>query len=230
MKVLITGASRGIGYALAKEYCRNGHEVVAIARTSSKLLELEAFSKSNPNYLEIKIYTCDLALDLSCLDEVVKGENKIDVLINNAGMLLNRAFKDISQKELEEVYRLNVFSPFYIIQKLLPFFSSDAQIINIGSVGGVSGSVKFPGLSAYSSSKGALSILTECLQAEFSETDLTFNCLALGAVQTEMLEEAFPGYKADVSPGDLAKYIYNFTLGSSKVQRGQTISVSRSNP
>ena len=72
MKVLITGASRGIGYALAKEYCRNGHEVVAIARTSSKLLELEAFSKSNPNYLEIKIYTCDLALDLSCLDEVVK--------------------------------------------------------------------------------------------------------------------------------------------------------------
>ena len=171
-----------------------------------------------------------MALDLSCLDEVVKGENKIDVLINNAGMLLNRAFKDISQKELEEVYRLNVFSPFYIIQKLLPFFSSDAQIINIGSVGGVSGSVKFPGLSAYSSSKGALSILTECLQAEFSETDLTFNCLALGAVQTEMLEEAFPGYKADVSPGDLAKYIYNFTLGSSKVQRGQTISVSRSNP
>lgn len=230
MKIIVTGASRGIGYELVQKFCSQGYDVIAIARTKSKLLELEEFGKSNPSFGKVDSLECDLSSDLSQLDQLVEENMKINILINNAGVLLNKPFSDISSAELEEVYKVNVFTPFQVIQKLLPIFIKDAHIINVGSVGGVNGTQKFPGLSAYSSSKGALAILTECLQAEYSDSDYSFNCLALGAVQTEMLEEAFPGYKADVSAEDMAEYICDFALNSNSMIRGKTICVSRSNP
>ena len=69
------------------------------------------------------------------------------------------------------------------------------------------------------------------LQAEYGEsTNWTFNCLALGAVQTEMLEEAFPGYQAPVYPEQMAEYIKHFTLNNHKVMRGRVVEVSLSTP
>lgn len=230
MRIVITGASRGIGFELAKKFSGLGHEVMAIARTKSKLVELEKYSLSDSNFGRIVGLECDLSSDLSPLNSIVDDSRELDVLINNAGTLLNKPFGEILSDEMEEIYKVNVFTPFRVIQKLMPAFSKKAHIINIGSIGGVNGTEKFPGLSVYSSSKGALSILTECLQAEYSEGDLTFNCLALGAVHTEMLEEAFPGYQADVSAAQMAAYICNFALNSASVMRGKTISVSRSNP
>lgn len=230
MKIIITGASRGIGYELTREFSRQGHKIVAIARTKSKLDELESYSKSNQEFGIVEGLICDLSSDLLPLDQIIDDGEDINILINNAGSLLNKPFSDIKAEELEKLFKVNVFTPFQVIQKLLPVFSNDAHIINIGSIGGVNGTQKFPGLSAYSSSKGALSILTECLQAEFSDLNYSFNCLALGAVQTEMLKEAFPEYKADVSPLEMAKYICDFALNSKSVIRGKTICVSRSNP
>ena len=155
----------------------------------------------------------------------------VDILINNAGALVNRPFSDITKEDLMKVYGTNVFGPIQLIQNLMPKFSSDAHIVNISSVGGVTGSVKFPGLSAYSSSKGAMTILTECLQAEFGDsTSWSFNCLALGAVQTEMLEEAFPGYVAPIDAAAMATYICGFALNNHRVMRGRVVEVAMSTP
>jgi NAD(P)-dependent dehydrogenase (short-subunit alcohol dehydrogenase family) len=97
-------------------------------------------------------------------------------------------------------------------------------------MGGIQGNAKFPGLSAYSSSKGAVLTFTELLAEEFKETGPSFNALALGAVQTEMLEEAFPGYKAPVSAIEMAEYVMNFALNGQKLYNGKILQVSSSTP
>ena len=96
-----------------------------------------------------------------------------------------------------------------IQRKWYPKLSSSSHVVNISSIGGLANTSKFPGLSAYSSSKGALNILTEMLAEEYKETSIKFNTLALGAVQTEMLEEAFPGYNAPISPNEVSKFIFD---------------------
>ena len=162
--------------------------------------------------------------------EKVKVFGEIDVLINNAGALVNKPFSKISNTDLLYLYNINVFAPFRLVRDLSPYFSSQSHTINISSVGGVQGSVKFPGLSAYSSSKGALTILTECLAEEFKETKHRFNALALGAVQTQMLEEAFPGYKASLSAQEMAKYLVRFALEDGLYYNGKVLNVSSSTP
>jgi NAD(P)-dependent dehydrogenase (short-subunit alcohol dehydrogenase family) len=97
-------------------------------------------------------------------------------------------------------------------------------------MGGYQGASKFPGLSAYSSSKGALANLSECLAEEFKEDGIKVNCLALGAVQTEMLEAAFPGFQAPVSPVQMACHILNFAESGHTVYNGKVLPVSVSTP
>ena len=159
-------------------------------------------------------------VDMLCRS-VTTAVGNIDILINNAGLLINKNFQDTSLDDFTNVYNTNVFGVARLIQICLPFMKKNGQVINISSIGGVQGSVKFPGLSAYSSSKGALITLTEMLAEEYKELKINFNVLALGAVQTEMLEEAFPGYKAPVSAKEMADYIYDFSTKGSKIINGK---------
>ena len=220
--IWITGASRGIGYSTAQLFLEMGHRVVILTRNTQAV---EGLSALYPETL----YIC--TTDLLALEKSEYPDLPVDILINNAGALVNRPFSDITKEDLLKVYGTNVFGPIQLIQNLMPKFSSDAHIVNISSVGGVTGSVKFPGLSAYSSSKGAMTILTECLQAEFGDsTSWSFNCLALGAVQTEMLEEAFPGYVAPTDAAAMAAYICGFALNNHRVMRGRVVEVAMSTP
>jgi len=232
-KVIVTGASRGIGFELVKQYAIAGHEVLAISRNSDKLEYLKSEClKLNANAI-VHPFSFDLAdgnFNSTLLPYISKSFKQVDVLINNAGALVAKPFTEISKEELLRVYSVNVLSVFKLTQLLLPLFSSNAHIVNISSVGGIQGSVKFSGLTAYSSSKAALISLTECLAEEYKETDLAFNCLALGAVQTEMLEEAFPGYQAPTTAVDMATYIFDFSLNGSKFYKGKVLNVSKSTP
>ncbi len=97
-------------------------------------------------------------------------------------------------------------------------------------MGGIQGSLKFAGLSAYSSSKGAVITLMELLAEEYKERGVQFNALALGAVQTEMLKEAFPDYEAPTSAKDMAKYIADFALNGNSIFNGKVLQVSNSTP
>ena len=223
MNVVITGASSGIGFEAAKLFATEGHQVLAIARNKTKLAALSAFG--------VQPFVFDLSSEnYTPLVYKVKNFGFIDVLVNNAGALVNKPFANISDADLLKVYKVNVLAPFRLIRHLLPHFSTSCHTLNISSVGGVQGSVKFPGLSAYSSSKGALTILTECLAEEFKDTLHRFNVLALGAVQTEMLSKAFPDYQAPLSALQMAQYLMRFALHDGLYYNGKVLNVSSSTP
>ncbi len=236
MNIVITGASRGIGFELAKIFCLNTNNTIVItARSIEKLNELKLECvKLNPNSKILPI-ACDLsnsnAVSAFTL-ELNKHLSTIDILINNAGAIVNKPFLELSQTDIEHVYKVNVFSVITLIQNLLPYMEqkSKSHIVNISSIGGFQGSAKFAGLSAYSSSKAALTCLTECLAEEFKEMNTAFNCLALGATQTEMLEEAFPGYKAPITAAQMAEFIADFSINAQKYMNGKIIPVSLSTP
>jgi NAD(P)-dependent dehydrogenase (short-subunit alcohol dehydrogenase family) len=97
-------------------------------------------------------------------------------------------------------------------------------------MGGVQGSAKFAGLSAYSSSKAALCTLTECLAEELKLENISVNCLALGAVQTEMLSKAFPGYRAPLSASEMAEFIVQFARSGHYYFNGKILPVSSTTP
>ena len=223
--IVITGTSRGIGLEMVKLFAKAGHKVLALSRNTAPVeaLELE----------NVRSISCDITREDS-LEKVVSymgSEWKnVDVLVNNAGAILNKPFSKSSVEEFRNIYNTNVFGVVGIIQKILPFMPASGHVVNISSMGGVQGSVKFAGLSAYSSSKGALITLTELLAEEYKENGPSFNVLALGAVQTEMLEEAFPGYKAALSANEMAEYIVDFGLNGQKYYNGKLLQVSNSTP
>jgi NAD(P)-dependent dehydrogenase (short-subunit alcohol dehydrogenase family) len=155
---------------------------------------------------------------------------QIDILINNAGYLVNKPFEKISHSDFQLSYQINVIGVMETVQGMMNLFSKDAHIVNISSMGGFQGSVKFSGLSAYSTSKAALCSFTELFSEEYKNTTLAMNCLCLGAVQTEMLEEAFPGYQAPTSPYEMAAFIADFALSGNRYFKGKILPVSLSTP
>ena len=223
--VIITGCSRGIGYELANLFAKAGHQVLALSRNEKPIGKL--------NLKNVHSFSFDITDDLSLkkVSDFVKAHWKeVDVLIHNAGMLVNKPFFETTAEMFEDVYRVNVFGVAALSRTVIPFMTKNGHVVTVSSMGGVQGSAKFPGLAAYSSSKGAVITLTEMLAEEFKETGPAFNVLALGAVQTEMLEEAFPGYEAPVSANQMASYIMNFALTGQDLYNGKLLQVSKSTP
>lgn len=223
--VIITGTSRGIGFELVKLFAKAGHKVLALSRNEKPVFELSfdnvttfPFDLSNP--LDYKRVETFLELKFK----------KVDILINNAGTLLNKPFAETTIEDFEQVYKTNVFGVSEMIRTSMPFMNKSSHVVTISSMGGVQGSMKFPGLAAYSSSKGAVITLSELLAEEYKETGPSFNVLALGAVQTEMLKEAFPGYQAPINALEMAEYIFNFSLTGNKYYNGKLLQVSNSTP
>jgi|TARA_B110000261_G_scaffold83470_1_gene95894 3-oxoacyl-[acyl-carrier protein] reductase len=223
--VIITGTSRGIGYELVPLFTDAGYNVLALSRNSAPI--------SSINLDGCTMFPFDItdSKDILMVSQFVKENWKqVDILINNSGALINKPFAKTSIDDFISVYEVNVFGAAALTKAVLPFMKKDGHVVNISSMGGVQGSVKFPGLSAYSSSKGALIALTELLAEEYKETGPSFNALALGAVQTEMLEEAFPGFNATVSAEEMAKYIMQFSLSGHQMYNGKVLQVSNSTP
>jgi len=226
--IIITGASRGIGRELAKIHLQNGNNVLAVSRNEEKLKELFEFENNS----QLVILPMDLSKsgDLDMIPGALRNWEKVDVLYNNAGFLVNKPFAEIAENDIDYSLAVNYKAPFRIIQLVLDKMNAGSHIVNLTTMGAVQGSVKFPGLAAYSSSKAGIVTLTELLAQEFNENQPRINCIALGAVQTEMLEEAFPGYEAPVSAAQMAEYLYEFGLNGHKFQNGKIIQLSVSTP
>ncbi len=225
MTVVITGASRGIGKELINFFLENNMHVIAVSSNPTKI---KAHS-------QLKIISADFSHSeevFAVADKIKKTTKEVNILINNAATLVSKPFKDISVSDFESTYKVNIEAPFFFTQQLIDIMgiTKMAHIVNISSMGGITGSAKFAGLSAYSSSKGALSILTECLAEELKDKNIHANCLCLGAVNTEMLKQAFPGYQADVNPKQMAQYIGNFALDGHNYFNGKVLPVSLSTP
>lgn len=223
--IIITGTSRGIGFELVHLFANQGHNVLALSRNAKPV--------SNLHFDNISSFAFDLCNedDYQKVTDFIKDEWKhVDILINNAGAIINKPFAETTFQDFTKVYQTNVFGVSELTRTVLPFLKSDGHVVTISSMGGIQGSMKFPGLSAYSSSKGAVITLVELLAEEYKETGPQFNVLALGAVQTEMLEEAFPGYKAPTTAKEMAEYIQNFALTGNKYYNGKVLQVSNSTP
>lgn len=224
--IVVVGASRGIGKAMVDLFASNqDNNILALSRNVDHMNEV--FSM----YENVECHSLDLNSKLvrTHCENIFSKLESIDVLINNAGHLVNKPFSEISRKDFEDCYNINVISVMETVQAALEKMES-GHIVNISSVGGFQGSVKFPGLTAYSTSKAALCSFTEMFAEEYKESDIKMNCLALGAAQTEMLEEAFPGYEAPVSAEEMAEFIVDFSLNAHQWMNGKIIPVSLSTP
>ena len=222
--IIITGTSRGIGFELAKIFADEGHKVLALSRNPRPILDA--------NHGNIATFSCDLCLkdDYRKVAEFIADWNQVDILVNNAGALLNKPFLETTTEDFEAIYKVNVFAVAELTRLVLPKMSKNGHVVTISSMGGIQGSMKFPGLAAYSSSKGAVITLTELWAEEFKETGPSFNVLAIGAVQTEMLAEAFPGYEAPLTAPQMAHYIKDFALTGNQFYNGKVLQVSNSTP
>lgn len=233
MNIVITGVSQGIGLETVLKVAQLGnHTIVGIARNKKALAELK-------NKLPNSVFY-GIEFDLS--EIFVKGTElvsqirqimpEVNVLINNAGTLIRQPYTEFSAEEIQALFTINVYAPAELMKILSRYMglTQRAHVVNIGSMAGFQGSSKFSGLSWYSASKAALICLTECLSAEYKDKNIAFNCLALGAVQTDMLAKAFPNYKAPVTPSEMGDYIANFALTAHNVMNGTVVAVNMSNP
>ncbi|MDZ7808237.1 MAG: SDR family oxidoreductase [Gracilimonas sp.] len=226
--IIVTGASRGIGYQTALKLANNGHTIIATARTESKLEKLSTEAKNGT--------IIPIAADLTVPDQIqniagkAKEIGKVDGLINNAGLVHREAFTDTDIEVFKNLMDVNVYGIVRLVQALKPYMKKDSHILNISSMSGFQGSLKFPGLSAYGAAKAAVIGLSEVLSAEFSEDHISVNCLAIGAVQTEMLSEAFPGFEAPVSPQKMGGYIAEFILHGHQFYNGKVLPVALNDP
>ncbi|MFT3883922.1 MAG: SDR family oxidoreductase [Flavobacteriales bacterium] len=230
--VIVTGASRGVGRATAKELA-NGHgrTVLAIARDAERLHALQAECAQGPGRIE------PLALDLAGASAPIRTREalagrRVLGLVNAAGLLIKRDFGAWTAEDAQRLFHVNAVVPLLLAQALQAELGGTppAHIVNIGSMGGFQGSVKFPGLALYSASKAAVASLTECMAEEFKDHGIRCNCLSIGAVDTDMLREAFPGYQAPISAASMGAYVARFVLDGHNYFNGKVLPVALSTP
>lgn len=230
MNIIVTGSGKGIGYEIVKILCKHKqNHILAISRKMNDLRELVSDCHRQTPDSKVTPYEFDLnqfdfyPFIAQRMEAIL---HKVDIIIHNAGRLVNKPFSKIEQGDFDEVFNVNVKAPFFFTQAMVPLMNKGGHIVLISSMGGVQGAKKFDGLSAYSSSKGALIVLSECLAGELSNLDIAVNCLALGGTQTKMFEKAFPGIKAAQSPQQMAAFIADFAVSGHKHFNGKVLEVA----
>lgn len=225
IQAIVTGASGGIGAALCRYLCESGVEVIGVSRRPSAL--------SFPNYTHLELDLTQKASLAELASRAHKMKNaRLRVLIHGAAILHSVPFNAISDEQEDAMLKLNLMVPVWLTRMLLPWLqaANEAHTVFISSMAGYQGSHKYPGLTIYGLTKSGITGLAEALASEYAGTGLRFNALALGAVQTAMLAEAFPGYTGGVSPQRMAEFIGSFSLNGHKVLNGKVIPVSMDDP
>ncbi len=236
MTILITGASRGIGAELSLQLANGKHKLILVARSGEDLRKIAGECNQiagSEVAVTLRYDLKDLLLDdHTFVEKLGEVTDEVDVLVNNAGMLIRKPLAEFKTDEMRSVFDINVIAPAQLTRRCLPFLmrSSEASVINISSMAGMPGSRKFPGLSVYSASKGAMTTMTECLAEEFKDQNIRVNGLAFGAVQTKMLDEAFPGYVANTSAIEMGQFLAWFVTEGWRRFNGKVLPVSDSTP
>lgn len=225
---LVTGASRGIGFEVVKYLANNDHLITAVARSQDKLSTLRGLYPEQIHTLAADITSEQNREGIT--KHMVNNGLTLDGIVHNAGLLINKPFTELTNEDWQRQLDVNLLAPVFLTRDLLQFLNRNSHILNISSMGGFQGSSKFPGLTGYSVAKGALATFAECLSGELQEQDIKCNCLCLGAVQTEMLESAFPGLDAPVKAGEMGKYISNFLESGHSFYNGKVLPVALAEP
>ncbi|MFZ0282996.1 MAG: SDR family oxidoreductase [Bacteroidales bacterium] len=231
MNIIVNGGSKGIGRELVLLMSEDkNNQILVTGRSKENLKELVLLcGNDNVTFMSFDLSAIDNEIE-AIKDQIYNRFSKVDILINIAGSLVVKEFLRISNQEARTMMETNFFGPATFIRLLAPLMADGSHVVNISSMGGYQGSVKYKGLAYYSASKAALACLTECLATEFNGAGISVNCLALGSVQTEMFESAFQGLKAPVSPGEIAEFIAYFAMNGNKYFNGKIVPVAMKDP
>ncbi len=238
MKVaVVTGSSRGIGKYTAIELAKNGFSVVINYNKNEyeSNLVVEEILKLNQNCLSIKADVSKFNEAKMLIDESIEEFGKIDVLINNAGISLNKMFQDVSENEWKNLFNVNLGSVFNCCSCVAKHMISrkSGKIINVSSIWGIYGASME---SHYSASKAAIIGFTKSIAKELGPSGIFVNCVAPGVIETDMnknltgiekknLEEQTP-LKRLGSAIDVAKCISFLASNDSNFITGEVIEVS----
>ncbi len=210
---IITGSGRGIGASTAEVLAESGAKVVLTSRSISQLQEVSERIEKHFGKNHCLIFAGDIGDEdfvSHLFQEVEKQWGAIDILINNAATLEMGDFPDFKTESWDETMRVNLRGPFlcsrFAFQAMIRS-KRGGCIVNLSSLGGIKGTEKFPGLSAYTVSKHGIVGLTESLAVEGKKHNIRVNCVAPGAVETTMLKKAAPFLKTKTKPEDIAKII-----------------------
>lgn len=210
-KAIITGGSDGIGYAIAKSFAENGADILLIGRNKNKLNEaLKDLSKYG---VRIEIVSHDLSKSekLQELTSMIIGAfHDIDILVNNAGEAEFVSFKDVDIKNFDHLFDLNVKSPFFLTQGLLPALKQNkGSIINISSFHAQRTLPGYPS-SVYSMTKSAINAFTKTLAYELGPQGIRVNAIAPGNITTSKVRAALDGIpdQAKIKMQELIRTIY----------------------
>lgn len=187
--VVVTGASSGIGHAVAVMMARAGAKVMLVARGEDKLADALKEIKSTEG--KAWTYPCDISDLDACdqlIDKIMEDHGSIDILVNNAGRSIRRSIALSCDRfhDFERTMQLNYFGSLRLILRALPGMSArrKGQVINISSIGVLSNSPRF---SAYVASKAALDAFSRCASAEYSDTGIAFTTINMPLVRTPMI-------------------------------------------
>ncbi|MBT4922540.1 MAG: SDR family oxidoreductase [Rickettsiales bacterium] len=202
---IITGGSKGIGFGIAELFVKKGYNVVICSRADANLLE--ARRKLGEGVLALKCDVANYGEVQNVFQTAQKHFGRIDILVNSAAIISNALVDDLEISEFDRMLDVNLKGSFYCIKEAFKYMVSGGSIVNMTSLGGISGYEKFPGFSAYSISKYAVSGMSEILAVESKEKNIRINAIALGAVNTDMLAKAAPGLKSKTEARDIAPII-----------------------
>ena len=233
--VLITGASRGIGYAIAYKFISEYHNVILICRNDiSRMKELEALANKNNSIC--LMYSCDISSyeDVTNIfNDIHSKDIIIDTVINNAGISHIGLLQDMTIEEWHSTIDTNLSSIFYICKNAIPNMikSQRGKIINISSIWGISGASCEV---AYSASKGGVNSFTKALAKELAPSNIQVNAIACGVIDTDMNSHLSEEDKESLSneipigrmgtPNEIAKIVYDIS-NSGEYMTGQIITV-----
>jgi len=234
--VLVTGASRGIGKAIATKFAQNGYNVIIHCYQNEQLANELAQSLQQFN-----IMTLVVKADISNFEEIknmvelsLKKFGKIDVLVNNAGVSMTKLVQDHTKEDIEKVVSTNTLGCIYTTKEVCPNMISNkyGKIINISSIWGLSGASME---SVYSASKGATISFSKALAKELAPSNITVNCVCPGVIDTDMLNEYSQQDKLNLAsatpagrlgtPQDVANLVHFLASDEANFITGQVISV-----
>ena len=204
--ILITGAGKGIGFDSVKNCIREGAFVYALIKNKKNKKKFNIFHKNA--YKVIVGNVNNNKLILKTFKDSIKSKKIISGLVNNAGMRFRKKFSLITEKELHEVFKVNFYSIFFLIQNFRNYLSKLKRKGSVVNVSSIVGEIGFKELSAYASSKGALTSLTKSLASELSSEDIRLNSISPGFIKTSFYKK----FKKK-------KKLYNWTLSRIPMNR-----------
>lgn len=233
---VVTGGTSGIGLEVAKAFARNGLEVAICGRNAERLAAAaaaisESVGPDQSDFSECLPIQVDLTGDegpLQVAKAVADRYGRIDVLVNAAGLAINKPFGETSREEFEATVAINMRAVYFLTQAFWPMMTEQRSgvIVNISSLAAVS---PFPGFSAYGSSKAWVDLFTLALANEGAANNIRAFTVRPGAVETPMLRGLFPDFPAEqtVEAANIADVVVALTEPPFQFSSGQAINVTR---